>query len=299
MSTIRSAALASVCVLACAGGALAEQATFRVKHHFRGSPDSTRLWWLVESNGNLVLDDTAKTVSLDAKPEPWKVGFDAIERVIFEQTTHKSGTAWGGLFIGGSAIDNKNVSDSWCYIEDRDGGALKPYVLLVPKESAAALQDKMKAMLGAKVSAPVFSERPESIKADTLADLKSKQDFKSDSKNRPMPEAKPGKALVVVANPLLDDPMSEGPLIRLFANGHVVAVNGWGTYAFANLDPGDYVLAAQYKDNVSALHVTLEAGKDYYFLEDMVKDGALLTRHTKELVMHQVSGTRYADWKTK
>ena len=31
----------------------------------------------------------------------------------------------------------------------------------------------------------------------------------------------------------------------------------------------------------------------------MNDDGAVLTRHTKELVMHQVTGARYADWKQK
>ena len=98
---------------------------------------------------------------------------------------------------------------------------------------------------------------------------------------------------------MIDDPISQGPLIKLHANDHVVAVNGWGTYAFAYLDPGDYVLAAQSKDSVSALRIKLEAGKEYYLLEDMVKDGAILSRHTKELVMHQISGARYADWKTK
>src|SRR5204862_6539765 len=142
-------------------------------------------------------------------------------RVIFEKTTHMRGTAWGDLLgIGGSAIDNKNVADYWCYIEYRDGGALKPYVVEVSKESAAAVQDKMKAMLGAKVSAPTFSERSEVIKADTLADMKSKQDFKSDSKVHPLPEVKPDKALILVANPMLDDPVSQGPLIRLHANDH-------------------------------------------------------------------------------
>src|SRR5205823_1635509 len=163
------------------------------------------------------------------------------------------------------------------------------YVVEIPKDSAAAVQDKVKSMLGSKVKTPAFDERPESIKADSLKDLKSKQDFKSDSKTHPLPETKPDKALIVLANPMIDDPISQGPLIRLHANDKVVAVNGWGTYTFFYLDPGDYVLAAQSKDSVSALRMKLEAGKDYYLLEDMVKDGALLTRHTKELVMYQVS----------
>ena len=41
---------------------------------------------------------------------------------------------------------------------------------------------------------------------------------------------------------------SKGPVVRLHANDHVVAVNSWGTYAFAYLDSGEYLLAAQVKD---------------------------------------------------
>ena len=98
----------------------------------------------------------------------------------------------------------------------------------------------------------------------------------------------------------IDNPVNQGPLVKLHANDHVVAVNNWGSYAFAHLDPGDYLLASEIKGTASTLRISLEAGKTYYFLEDIVNDdAAVLSRHTKELVMHQVTGARYADWKKK
>ena len=73
-----------------------------------------------------------------------------------------------------------------------------------------------------------------------------------------------------------------------------------GSTLFAYLDPGEYLLASEIKNTASSLHISLEAGKGYYFLEDIMNDdGAVLSRHTKELVMHQVTGARYADWKVK
>ena len=49
--------------------------------------------------------------------------------------------------------------------------------------------------------------------------------------------------------------------------------------------------------------MTLEAGKDYYFLQDMfmgaVKASTTLSRHTKELVMYQLNAAFYSDWARK
>lgn len=300
--------LACLFTLAASNLAWSEQVTFKVKHEFQHA-NYPKVWWLLQSNAVLMLDDSARRLTITTKPNPLDIGFDAIEKVIFEMTTHMRGGGWGNLLgslglapaLIGSSIENKTVSDYWCYLEYRTADGIRTYMLEIPKDMSAAVVDKMKAMLGSKVTVAAFDESIKVIKADTLADNKSRQDYKRiDAKMNPaVPEPRPDKALIVIANPLIDDPVTQGPLVRLHANDRVIAVNGWGTYAFAYVDPGEYVLAAQMKDTASALRITLVAGKDYYFLEDIVKDGAILSRHTQELVMHQVSGSRYADWKPK
>lgn len=66
--------------------------------------------------------------------------------------------------------------------------------------------------------------------------------------------------------------------------------------------PGDYPLVSQV-ENASGFRIKLEAGKDYYFLQDtfmgMWKARTALSRHTKELVMYELSGAHYSDWKRK
>ena len=302
----RPICLACCLTLAVSSLAWSEQVTFKVKHQLRTSPDSTRLWWLVESGAVLGLDDSARKLTVTTKPNPLDVGFDAVEKVIFEHTTHIRGGGWGNLFgslgLGpiGSSIENKAVSDYWCYIEYRAADGIHPYMLEIPKEMSAAVVDKMKALLGDKVSVPKFAEPLAVVKADTLAGAKASYDYNADSKVHPLPELKPGKALILVVCPFIDDPISRGPLVKLHANDRVVAVNNWGSYAFAYVDPGEYLLASEIKDTAGSLRISLEAGKDYYFLEDIVNDnGVVLSRHTKELTMYQATGARYADWKQK
>src|ERR1039458_6239416 len=98
MMKSRPICLACVVTLAISSLAWSDQVTFKVKHQLRSSPDSTRLWWLVESGGDLVLADSARTITVRTKPNPLDIGFDAVEKVIFEQTTHKRGGGWGDLF---------------------------------------------------------------------------------------------------------------------------------------------------------------------------------------------------------
>jgi hypothetical protein len=82
----------------------------------------------------------------------------------------------------------------------------------------------------------------------------------------------------------------------------VVAVNKPGTYSFAYLDPGEYVLASQ-AENANGFKLTLEAGKDYYLLQNTflgaLKARTSLSQQSKEIVLHEISGAGYADWKRK
>jgi hypothetical protein len=53
--------LACVLTLAISGLAWSEQVAFKVKHQLR-HPSYPKVWWLVESNATLVLDDSARKI---------------------------------------------------------------------------------------------------------------------------------------------------------------------------------------------------------------------------------------------
>ena len=121
--------------------------------------------------------------------------------------------------------------------------------------------------------------------------------------NRPLPEVEPDKALaVVVCLPLGARYAGKGIQFKVHANDRVIAVNKMGTYSFAHVDPGEYLMASQ-SENAQGLKVKLETGKEYYFLQD-VWMGAWKARtgislHLKELVMYELAGAWHSDWKRK
>jgi hypothetical protein len=294
-------------VLALSGLVRAQPVAFRdVKATFSKSPTDRQL---VQRDVELIFDDQARKMIVKSQEHGLQVSYDDIQKVVFDSNTHmrggKLGRAFGGFgAIGGVAnavISGKHVTDSWCYLEYRGpDGALKPYMLVIPTESSAAVIDKMRALFGDKTLVADFPEKAEDIKKDTLKDLQSKHDLKVEKTNHPVPELMPDKALVVVVCPRV--PSEESTQIKLHANDRVVLVNRTGTYGFLYLDPGEYVLASQ-SENASAIRMTLEAGRDYYFLQDPfmggTKNRTTLSRHTKELVSYLLDASFYSDWKRK
>ncbi|MBO0911233.1 MAG: hypothetical protein J2P13_05530 [Acidobacteria bacterium] len=89
---------------------------------------------------------------------------------------------------------------------------------------------------------------------------------------------------------------------KVHANDRVIAVNKWGTYSFAYLDPGKYRMASQ-SANAYGFEMELEAGKSYYFLQNtfqgFVKSSTPLTRNSPELVMYLLDGSYFSDWHRK
>lgn len=255
---------------------------------------------LIEQDADLILDDQARKLIVKNREHPLEVGYDDVQKVVFDTSTRmrggRLGRAIGGL--AGAAVSARHVTDSWCYLEYRGpDSALKPYMLIIPTESSAAVVEKMRALFGDKAIVADFPEKPEEIEKDTLKDLQSKHDLKIDKNNHPTPEVKPDKALVVVVCPKI--PAQESGQIKVHANDRVVLVNRAGTYGFVHLDPGEYVLASQ-AENASVIRMRLEAGKDYYFFQDTfmgkLKAHTTLSRHSKELVMYQLDATFYSDW---
>ena len=275
----------------------------KVKVRFNRSEKDRRL---VDKDARLVFDDAAGKLIVESKERPLNVDYDEIQRVIFERTTHMRGGALGSIIGGvvGAAISAQHVTDYWCLLMLKDpDGTDHPYLLEIDKGASAAVIEKMKSIMNENVLVVEHDEKGEDIEKDTLAEVQSKHEMKADKKNHPLPELKPGKALVVVVCPApAARDAGKGNQVKLHANDKVVAVNKQGTYSFVHLDPGEYQLVSQ-AGNANGFRITLEAGKEYYFFQNMFsgswKSTTSLTRHSNELVMYELSGAYYADWERK
>ena len=283
----------------------AEPVVFKgVKIRFNRSVSDRRL---VDKSVDLTFDDTAHRLIVRGSEKEVTIAYDDVRRVVFDVTTHMRGGAVGQLVdlapfggaIAGPMIQARHVNDYWFYIQPKSG----PYTVLeIPKESSPMVIDKANAIFGDKVS-EYPTRQGEKIEKGTLKDLQSKHSLRDDKDQHPIPELKPDKALViVVCPPLAARESGHGNQYKLHANDNVVAVNKPGTYSFAYLDPGEYVLAAQ-AENANGFKLTLEAGKDYYFLQNTflgaLKARTSLSQQSKEIVLHEMSGAGYADWKRK
>ena len=281
----------------------AQQTVFdKVKVRYSRSGEDVRL---VDKNVDLILDDSAKKLIVRGGEHPIEVGYNDVTKVVLETTRHMRGGALSQMVGGlaGAAIAAKKVQDYWCYIEYKQpDGSSQPYLMEVGKEISEQVVEKMRTTFGDRV---IMAEFPEAVEVDknTLAALQSKHDIEVDKKNRPMPELKPDKALVVVVCPSLAARYSgKGNQFKLHANDKVIAVNRMGTYSFAYLDPGKYKLVSQ-TENAVGMELELKAGEAYYFLQDVFmgtwKAKTGFSQHTKELVMYELSGAWYSDWKEK
>ncbi len=269
-----------------------------VKIRFNRSATDRRL---IDKTVDLVFDDAARQIAVKSSEKPVTIAYADVGKVVFDVTAHMRGGALGQMLggISGAMVQAKHVNDYWFYIGQASGSYT---VLEIPKEASPQVIDKAKALFGDKVF-EYPTQQGEKIEKETLKDLQSKHSLNEDKKQHPTPEVKPDKALVVVVCPPLAARSSgKGNQYKLHANDKVIAVNKMGTYSFAYLDPGEYTLASQ-SENASAIKLTLEAGKDYYFLQNTFmgawKARTSLSQQSKEIVLHEMSGAEYADWKRK
>ncbi len=303
----RVALLCAMGVLLAAVPASAEHAVFsNVKIRAARSAQDRRL---IDKVATLTLDDATRKLTVvqeGGSDRNLNVGYDDVQKVIFDVTTHMRGGALSQMVGGlaGAAIASKHVNDYWCYLEyKKPDGSTAPYLIEVKKESSEQVIAKMKATFGDKVTVAEFPEQAEEVDKSQLKALQTKHEQKPNHEQHPLPELKADKALVVVVcPPLAARYEGKGNQFKLHANDEVIAVNKMGTYAFAYLDPGKYKLVSQ-SENASGFDITLEAGKGYYFLQNVFmgawKAKTGLTRNTKGLVMYEVNGAWYSDWKAK
>lgn len=171
----------------------------------------------------------------------------------------------------------------------------------IPKGSANTVIEKAKTLFGTRVEVADFPQKSDEIEKGHLAGVHSKQALKVNKQSHPVPEVKPDKAtLVVVCPPLAARYSGRGNQYKL--HDRVVAVNKSGTYSYAYVDPGKYLLASQ-SENANGFEMELEAGKEYFFLQNTFqgafKGRTVLSRNSRELVLYELSGAHYADWTPK
>jgi hypothetical protein len=195
-----------------------------------------------------------------------------------------------------------HIQNYFFYLEYGSNGKGEQ-LLEVPRESSKDVIAEATRSFGSKVTPSDYQEQGEQIDPAKLPGAKSKDALKVDKHNHPLPEAKAGKALVVVVCPALAARYAgRGNQFKLHANDRVIAVNKQGTYSFAYLDPGKYRLVSQ-SENAYGFEMELAAGKSYYFLQNtfggVLKNDTSLSRHSPELVMYLLNGSYYSDWKPK
>jgi hypothetical protein len=265
---------------------------------------------LVERGGDLVFDDREGRLIFRTDQDPLSVPYTAVRKVVYEKTTHMRGNnkksflitaAFGGL--AGAAVAGQAVDDHLLYIAyDTGQGRSDGYLIEIDKDSIEKVQEKLRRTFEERYAQP-DPQRGEDLDKKTLVDLRSKHDTRVVKKGGPMPGIRPDKALIVVMCPTPSARFAgKGNQVKLHANDSVIAVNKFGTYSFAYLEPGEYLFASQ-AENANGLRMNVEAGKGYYFNQNLftgfMKRRTRLSVHSPELVMFELSGAYYSDWKRK
>jgi hypothetical protein len=288
-------------VLSCFLAALsceAQQHTFTdVKARFSRAKD--RL--LVEKDAQVIFDEASRKLIVRSSDRPLQASYDAVRKISLELSIRGTdpglAIAFGGLV--GAAIHDDTRAAFWCYVEIDSGGA---HLLLIGKDDAQRFREKARATFGERFIEVKFIEVAQKIEKQALPEAEVKYDVRADPQQHPEPELKPDQALVVVACPPINTRYAGKGNAKLHVDGKVIAANEMGTYTFFYLSPGEHTLVSQ-MGNASSLRLNFEAGKDYYFLQSTsigwTSPQSLLSRQSKELVMYEVAGSRWATWKVK
>ena len=267
---------------------------------------------LVDKLGTLTFDDSARKLKFVSDAgDLIDVGYDDIEKVVFDETTHMRGGALAQIVqfaplagpVAGTAIASSHVEDCWFYVEYKTDDQNNSRLLVVPKNLTERVISKATSVFGSRVTVTNFPEKGFTVQKDDLKAGKSKQTLKVDKENHPLPQVKPDQATVVVVCPALAARNAgRGNQFKLHANDRVVAVNRMGTYNFAYLDPGEYRLVSQ-AEGANGFEMELEAGHEYFFLQNtfqgVFRGETSLSRNSKEVVMYLAESAYFSDWKPK
>ena len=148
-----------------------------------------------------------------------------------------------------------------------------------------------------QTSAPIETDRPDITNSSVVVPVGSFQNENGINFSRR------DKALIVVACPKANIPGSFRWQMKMHANDSVIAVNRPGTYSFAYVDPGEYLLASEAGfagGNVNGFKMKLEAGNDYYFLQNItVENRTVLSVNPRPIVLLEIGGASFSEWKQK
>jgi len=173
--------------------------------------------------------------------------------------------------------------------------------------------ERLRQLLGDRLTVATMSDVPRSASPVSEATGDAPYSVGTDERRQPFPQPRPDQALVVVVCPEEGGSSSQ---FRLYANDQLVAINQRGTYSAVYLDPGDYELLSEsvlvsglfgrfHSErplDASTLSMTLEAGEEYYFLQERPSleygswDQTVLMRHAKAVVAGELQATRMATW---
>jgi hypothetical protein len=253
---------------------------------------------LVDKIGVLSFEDDGQELTFrSGAGDQFAIPYSDITKVVFDTDTH------------GTWIASVHVHDRWLYLEYRQGDHSEKVLLVLPRAIYDQATAKSQSLFGERVTIANYLERGESIvdkdgdlDKSRIPDRKSKYSIKLDRTAHPLPEVKSDKAtIVVVCPPLAARTTGHGGEFKLHANGKVIAVNEMGTYSIAYVDPGKYSLISQ-SENANGFEMDLEAGKTYYFIQEMVigvfgRMLTMLSRNSPEIVMYLADGAYLSNWK--
>ncbi|MGB6633326.1 MAG: hypothetical protein WBE45_05615 [Terriglobales bacterium] len=259
---------------------------------------------LVDKIGVLSFEDVGQKLTFRSDAgDHFAIPYSDITKVVFDTDTH-----------GTSYMASVHVHDRWLYLEYRQGDHSEKVLLVVPRALYDKATAKSQSLFGGRVTIANYPEKEESIAArdggtdkSRTPDWKAKYSVKLDRTAHPLPELKSDKAtIIVVCQPPAAIDTGYGTEVKLLANGKVIAVNDMGTYSIAYVDPGKYSLISQ-AQNANGFEMDLEAGKTYYFIQEIVIGAAfvrtriltMLSRNSPEVVMYLVDGAYLSDWNRK
>jgi len=280
----------------------------------------------VESSASLVFEDTSRRVLVESGQKPVQINYDDVAQVIFDWRLriHRRGMAkeiglgtltdvyrklgGRGAESIGRTIDNRldatainELTDRVMIIQTNAPGSMLQFVIEIGIDDANQVIAKAKQVFEKKVYIPDVQIGYE-IDKKNLPDAKTKHAV-TISKNHPEPQVRQDKALILVACPKANIPGSFGWQMKLHANDSVVAVNRPGTYSFAYVDPGEYLLASQAGfagGNANGFKMKLDAGRDYYFLQNITAENrTVLSGNPKAIVLFEIGASSFSEWKRK
>ncbi len=263
----------------------------------------------------LTIDQKVGRLAVSSKIRTLDVTFDDIAHAIIEVNTHGKRAGFGASFVGflaggllfgdliATSIDKPFDNDHFVLFEVKGPTASSSFLINVDNKAVPSVLKALKAALGEKLVVSTFSERVERL-GDDFDPPKVKIHAVPTEKQHPIAEVRRDKALIFISAPssIMIRMKSEkrGFAVPIYANGRLVGAVGPGDYTSFYADPGDYLLVGDTPSPVG-LRMRAEAGREYYLTLTIYAKGfrlrSFLSRHSKEFVIFEITGSRWMDWK--